>query len=397
MAERSPTPSKPDPDSKSESKSDSKSWIDQTTELATKALFPTSGIATVYFLFQKSTTEALIALALSVGSGLLTGFFKPIKKTVDKQVEQAGESAGRAIDKNIDRTRGRFTGWENAYLEALKTHCEDLEVEGFKGDLPSLPLKEIFVPLCLNVDPARGLGGGINIPRSIWDLLPKADQPNSEMRLAIIADPGCGKTTLTRHLAQSYANGSHRQHQAKELLPVLLRLRDIYQGVQAETLPSLVVKRIAQLPRCKDLALSSQWFEDRLKSGQCLVMLDGLDEVPESQREQVSRWASWQMQNYPTPFILTSRPHGYDGDLFAGVQRIGILDFTNDQKSDFIYNWYRFTTYHQDWKYRQDFSQQRALNEQLLPDQVKAESDARRRMLRMICVGNCSSLKKLVR
>jgi predicted NACHT family NTPase len=34
-------------------------------------------------------------------------------------------------------------------------------------------------------------------------------------------------------------------------------------------------------------------------------MLDGLDEVPEAQREKVSRWINWQMQNYASVFILT--------------------------------------------------------------------------------------------
>jgi GUN4-like/NACHT domain/Sulfatase-modifying factor enzyme 1 len=375
MTERSSA--KPESDAKPESKS----VIDQVVELATKALFPLSGGATVYFLFlDKDLTKALMTFALTAGSGLVGGFFKPINKWLNQKFEQAGEVTKRGLDRNVDRTVGRFTDWETAYLDALKTHCEALEVEGFKGDLASLPLEEIFVPLCLDTDPGRRLNLSANIRCDIWQLLPKADRASqSTLRIAIIADPGCGKTTLTRHLAQSYANRSHRQHQAKDLLPVLLRLRDIYTSVQSATapnLPSLIVQRIAEIPRCRELSLSTQWFEDRLKGGQCLVMLDGLDEVPESQREKVSRWANWQMQNYETPFILTSRPHGYNEDLFGGVQRIGILDFTNDDKVKFINNWYRFITYEQKWKPLLSNSQQRSPSEQLSPKQVKAESDA---------------------
>lgn len=50
-------------------------------------------------------------------------------------------------------------------------------------------------------------------------------------------------------------------------------------------------------------------------------MLDGLDEVPQTQREKVSKWANWQMQAYPTPFILTSRPHGYEcSEIYNNIQ-----------------------------------------------------------------------------
>ncbi len=53
---------------------------------------------------------------------------------------------------------------------------------------------------------------------------------------AIVADPGYGKTTLTRFLTLNYANKSYREHRAQRLIPVLL-LRSIYTQIQDERSP----------------------------------------------------------------------------------------------------------------------------------------------------------------
>ena len=240
------------------------------------------------------------------------------------------------------------------------------------------PLKEIFVPLRLDSAPDSTLRRK-NI-REIWDLLPKDNNTDSQplnLRLGIIAAPGYGKTTLTSYLTLSYADDSYRNHKAKELIPILLLFRTIHSQIQnntTPTLPDLIIQQIKLLPLCQDLQPSLEWFEGWLKRGKCLVMLDGLDEVPKTQREKVSKWANWQMQAYPTPFILTSRPHGYDSMLFQGVQPVKIEDFTNDQKSDFINKWYQSRIWEQ-WKYLYEESQQKPEAERLSLEYVKAQSN----------------------
>ena len=269
----------------------------------------------------------------------------------------------------VARTQNAFSNFPEEYLDALKAYCYDLEIEGFKGDLPPLALEDVFVPLRIDSDPSKRLNRGLI--KNIWDLLPKTNQANDTapyQRLAIIAAPGYGKTTLTRYLTLSYANQSFREHEAKELIPVLLLFRTIHpqiQDQQTPALPDLIVQQIQRSPQCQQLQPSSQWFQEKLQRGQCLVMLDGLDEVPEQQREKVSQWANWQMQAYSTPIILTSRPHGYDSTLFKGMQRVGILDFTNDQKEAFIHKWYSVITRRQKWDILWSENQQKQENKRL--------------------------------
>jgi predicted NACHT family NTPase len=52
------------------------------------------------------------------------------------------------------------------------------------------------------------------------------------------------------------------------------------------------------------------WVHSKLASGQALVLVDGLDEVPILQREEVRGWLQDLMEAYPKAhFIMTSRPY----------------------------------------------------------------------------------------
>ncbi len=319
-----------------------------------------------------STWDEAVKFAVAA---VLVWFLIKIFSRLNSRVDRVIDKTFERVDKQVERTG--VIPFKKQYLEALKTNCYALEVEGFRGNLPRLPLKEIFVPLRLDSAPDSTLKR--QLIKKIWELLPKDNDSDNQplnSRLVIIADPGYGKTTLTRYLTLSYADGSYHNHKAKELIPILLLFRTIHSQIQNDTtptLPDLIIQQIKLLPRCQDLQPSPEWLVSWLKTGKCLVMLDGLDEVPQTQREKVSKWANWQMQAYPTPFILTSRPHGYDNTLFQGVQPVKIEDFTNDQKSDFINKWYQSRIWEQ-WKYLYDQSQQNLEGERLSLEYVKAQS-----------------------
>jgi len=347
-----------------------------------------SGGYALYNLYVDEVPKAAIAGLVALGSGLMTSFGQGLMSALTDRMKQRGEASGkfvdRAIDATVDKTLAQLTGFHRQYLEALKTHCHSLNVEGYKGRLPRLVLEDLYVPLRVNSE-RSGRSPSQSHSQRIWELLPKAHHPDKtfpERLLAIIADPGYGKTTLLRFLTLTFASRAFppEARDAKELIPILLLLRECYKEIQSKTqppLPQLIVKQVQQLPRCSELRSSEPWFREQLNQEKCLVMLDGLDEVPETQRELVSQWINWQMQNYPTQFIVTSRPHGYDSSLFEGVQRVDILDFNNDQKQAFINQWYRFITWEFTWRRHLEDSQRHPdPNKHLSEEQVRAESDA---------------------
>jgi len=368
------------------------------TDAIFKAISGGSGLYALYNLYLEDIPKAAIAALVAFGAGLMARFGQGLMTPLGKRMQQGGEASGeiigQAIGNTVEKTLTQVTRFHQQYLDALKTHCHNLKIEGYKGRLPRLALEDVYVPLRINPGrhpgqhPGRHPGSQQNLsaqnkPLKIWHLLPTAERANNtfpERLLAVIANPGYGKTTLLRFLTLSFANQSYTTHRARALIPILLLFREIYQRIQTPqhpALPQLIVEQIRQLPRCSDLRTSEPWFKERLQQGDCLVMLDGLDEVPESQRETVSQWAHWQMQNYPSQFILTSRPHGYDSSLFAGVQRIDILDFNTDQKRQFIDQWYRFITWEFTWKPLWENSQRQSDPQKRLSyEQTEAQSNA---------------------
>jgi len=358
----------------------SKSVSEHIAELLTRSLFLGSGGYALFSLTQNHYLKALIALGLSTASGLVSSFGKGLMDTLNERWTKRGQKLGEVIDESVERVLDNIFQPKDQYLEALKHYCHDLEVEGLKGDFPSLPLEDVFVPIRLDSDPAA-FSGSTSI-KQIWSLLPQKDQTteaNKYCRMAIIADPGYGKTTLTRYLSLQYAQSSYEKFGVIDLLPFLLIYRRLYKDIQHEQmpmLPNLLQEQVKKLPRCHDLEISADWFEQRLKAGQCLILLDGLDEVPETHRKLVSQWTNWQMQTYPSQFILTSRPHGYDESLFRGVERISIIDFNIDQKEDFINKWYKAVLWKKKWNIHWQWSQIKTEKEKLSLEQAKSQSDA---------------------
>jgi predicted NACHT family NTPase len=73
-----------------------------------------------------------------------------------------------------------------------------------------------------------------------------------------------------------------------------------------EAFPGFVAPAIADtMPR--------GWVHAALKAGHALVLVDGLDEIPASQREDVSTWLNDLVETYPAAhYIITSRPHAIE-------------------------------------------------------------------------------------
>jgi predicted NACHT family NTPase len=93
---------------------------------------------------------------------------------------------------------------------------------------------------------------------------------------------------------------------------------------------------------------SPGWFEQKLRDGRCLVLLDGLDEVArEDDRAKVSAWAEGQIRQYPgNDFVISSRPQGYQSAPVEGADIVQVCGFTASQAEAFVRGWYRAVERH---------------------------------------------------
>ncbi|MCG8364919.1 MAG: NACHT domain-containing protein [Pseudanabaenales cyanobacterium] len=366
---------------KLEEKDEKASWNLKLADIIIQT-FAGGSIGTFATLLNSSDLPKL-ALGGVIGGGVAPIVFavaEPISKKLKQGAGFLGEATASSTEDTAQKWWTGLSGFERKYLQALQSYCYALEVEGFRGNLPPLALADVYIPLRLDTDRSN-VYGQAKIDTEIWHFLPQAEsakQSPLQNRLAVIAYPGYGKTTLTRYLALSYSCPTYKQKGAAKLLPVLLRFRDIHGLIQSETQPKLevlIVQMIKGLPTCSELPVTEPWMKQQLKNGKCLVMLDGLDEAPEDQRETLSRWTNRQMQEYSSFFIFTSRPHGYDASLFQGVRQLGILDFTNSEKRNFLQKWYRVERWRNKWEILFKESQKKNESECLSEQQAKAQSD----------------------
>ncbi len=317
-----------------------------------KILVIGSGSYSIFSLVTTDIPKAAIAGVVAFGASLMTNFWKGFSGILNPGAKKVGEQAGKVVEKTIADFASQITDFPSLYREALKTYCSSVEVEGFQN-LPGLPLKEIFIPLRIDESAQRSILRQES-PKEIRDFLPKKPGEFFHRRIAIVAKPGYGKTTLMRHLAYVYVTNSPQR--TPHFIPILLRFREIYELIpfdqstekkeeKSSSLSALILQHLAKQPQFQNLKPNRQWLEKNFKKGNCLVLLDGLDEVPKVRREAVREWVDRQMKVYRhTQFILTSRPQGFEqkpDDPSYPIQidsRLEILDFTNDQKQDISYH-----------------------------------------------------------
>jgi predicted NACHT family NTPase len=156
--------------------------------------------------------------------------------------------------------------------------------------------------------------------------------------LAVIGAPGSGKTTLLRHTAGRAASAKRREQRRR--IPVMLALRDHTVWISAGgqiTLADLVRKAVGHL----EVAEPPGWWEAQLRAGNCLILLDGLDEVARKEdRVSASEWIERQIAKHPrNDFVVTSRPHGYRTAVIQQAVVLQARPFTTEQIRRFVQSW----------------------------------------------------------
>ena len=256
---------------------------------------------------------------------------------------------GRAADAIKFRLDCLVSGHPRRYLEHLVHRHRDFDVKGLstQGQF-ALELARVFVEL--RVEPTdlgkasrdllwrhAALAGGAN---DIWSFLSARQRFD---RLVILGPPGSGKTTLLKHVALVLAHRGRapKRHRTTHHLPILITLRDVARSL-TDSGPRLAeaARDSARLleNRCPPL----DWFQRCLDRHECLVLLDGFDEVADvGLRRRVAQWIEARMAGHAgNRFVVTSRPHGYRASPLSNVTVLEVQPFTAEQVRRFVGNWY---------------------------------------------------------
>jgi len=324
---------------------------------------PGLGLAVMlYFILRCQWKAAFLALVVTVNLILFIHAIKfliPVTNQLAPKLRAMREQLADSFADGIWNKIEDFTSpFQREYYQSLTYICRDYQIQGLDRDR-TLKLQKVFVPLKIAATEAANISHKMIQPlkdgrnnsneTQIWNFLAAIDKHPEFRRMAVLGAPGSGKTTLLRYLTQTYATKQqwkvHRK--APKLIPILLYLREVRQEIVNNnqlTLAELITQQVQQQQQKYQLLNPPpNWFAEKIRQNQCLVMLDGLDEVAdETQRQQVSRWVDEQMQTYPdTAFILTSRPFGYKtARLQQDVTVLEVQPFSLKQMQQFIRSWY---------------------------------------------------------
>ncbi|WP_190083946.1 NACHT domain-containing protein [Streptomyces longisporoflavus] len=143
-------------------------------------------------------------------------------------------------------------------------------------------------------------------------------------RVLLRGSAGSGKTTLVQWLAVTTARQDRLTDDLAHLIgrvPYVLPLRTLTRGGACLPTPADFLAAVGN-PLAG--AQPAAWTDRVLSAGRGLVLIDGIDEVPEEERERTRRWLSDLLTAYPgNLWLVTSRPSA------VREEWLGSEDFTD--------------------------------------------------------------------
>jgi len=152
-------------------------------------------------------------------------------------------------------------------------------------------------------------------------------------KLMVLGKPGAGKTTFLQYLAIQCNQG----HFQSGSVPIFIRLKNFAEDALDEGNFSLLNYINQEFSRS---GVSEQDVETLLNHGKTLILLDGLDEVPEAASDEVIKQIRKIAEKYyKNQLIITCRIAAQEY-RFQGFTEVEIADFKPAQIENFAKKWF---------------------------------------------------------
>lgn len=238
---------------------------------------------------------------------------------------------------------------QKKYFKYLENELGEIQFEGLPTDKEAgsvkVQLENIFVPLHLTQSNKKNNRIDIEEKREgIGKVL------NKKSRLAILAKPGGGKSTMIKRIAIAYAF-PERRSQIKDNLPdknwfpIFLRCREL-----GERVTHSITEIINGIPLRAEIHSCTEEFailvSNSLQNGNALLLIDGLDEIAEdkSRITFVNQLRTF-IATYPTiNIIVTSREAGFrvvGGSLATYCENYTVSNLVNSEIEELCLKWHK--------------------------------------------------------
>ena len=331
-------------------------------KLTTRELWATrTGLIWVQFLGSGGTnTHAalvhgdgeLVSPAVEQEIGVLDGATKNLLRDLKIVSQSTTESAAQS---NALRE----------YLAYLDRQSNEIEMTGLTADTEltarRYAMESLFVPRKLIMEMAAAQGDLPRGPAPIGKSSRRRTAPRpvkgttvgdalvTSKHLVVLGDPGSGKSTLLRRLAGAYADPERRNKVDDDLpdrywLPLLVRCRQLPAGPvnSISDLLEVVVSAAELQDHAKHLIAA---FRARLRDGTALILIDGLDEIPDAGRrlELCRQIETFSGQYAACHVVVTSRIVGYRELGFRlghEFNHATVADFEAADINRYLHSWF---------------------------------------------------------
>jgi predicted NACHT family NTPase len=160
--------------------------------------------------------------------------------------------------------------------------------------------------------------------------IPAIDAVASHQKLAILGKPGAGKTTFLQYIALQCIQGKYKA----DYIPLFISLR----AFATQTNDLNLLNYINHLWSGYDI--SSEQIETLLQQGKILILLDGLDEIPTDNNQQIlQQIQQFADVSYQNQIIVTCRLAAQQYH-FQGFTYVELADFDRTQVETFVHKWF---------------------------------------------------------
>ncbi|MGC8856037.1 MAG: HEAT repeat domain-containing protein, partial [Anaerolineae bacterium] len=159
--------------------------------------------------------------------------------------------------------------------------------------------------------------------------------------LVIIGRPGSGKTVVLAHLASLVANRSAELGELANAMPFLIHVAELklpLTGQQdvLEPIRESIAGVFSALEQGRLASLTQTAFEN----GRALLLLDGFDELPPAEQENITAYLQALLKAYPRARIVTTgTPEYVDGLIQSGFAPLALVAWNRRQIAAFLHQW----------------------------------------------------------
>ena len=244
-----------------------------------------------------------------------------------------------------DPTRPDPDAPRRQYLAELRKWCQNLPLAALGSDESTenaVTLDQVYialdtntrVPLTEEEKAKRQRASAVSVREGDPESRPLSalEAASQHARLVLLGAPGAGKSTFVRKLAAWQAAAQVGEADpppavSRDLLPVFVVLRQLsprlaaleLDGLPHEQQKKMLVSAVEEYLRDDLVTLDAADFAHTLRqvvrSGQCLLIFDGLDEVPHDLRMRMRQAVGALLQRWhPARVLVTCRIRSYVGD-----------------------------------------------------------------------------------